>query len=329
MHWFGKKGGNPQHDQRATEADIRACFRLLLGRAPNPEEWRGHSMRVGEDLAGVVASYVNSLEFHRRGLLRRDKPARIGISDLPGFRIFTDADDAAVGRYVRDDNYEPAVTQVVRGLLAPGMGVLDLGANIGYFTMLAASIVGPSGFVMAVEPNPRNAKLLEASRRANGFDQVVVCQVAAGPEPGLLVLHTSHSNGTTSSLPSDEDALLLAETVACARPDSLLPPERRIDLIKVDVEGAEYRALLGCRATIHDHRPVIVTEFSPDLMPGISGIDGEFYLGWLQEQGYHLSIIEPDATLRPVSSITAVMAAYVAQETDHLDLVARADRCGS
>jgi FkbM family methyltransferase len=325
MHWFGKKGGILQHDRRATEADIRACFRLLLGRLPNPEEWRGHSMRVGEDLAGVVASYLNSLEFHRRGLLRHDTPAGISLSALSGFRIFTDADDAAVGRYVRDDNYEAAVTLVVRRLLAPGMGVLDLGANIGYFSMLAASIVGPSGFVMAIEPNPRNVRLLEASRRANGFDQVVVCQVAAGQEPGLLVLHTSHSNGTTSSLPSDADALLVAETVACARPDSLLPPERRIDVIKADVEGAEYRALLGCRAIIARHRPVIVTEFSPNLMPGISGIDGESYLRWLQEQGYRLWIIEPDATLRPVGSTAAVMAAYLAQGTDHLDLVARPD----
>ena len=60
------RGGMPwdaPFDPVATVDDIRACFRLLLGRNPNPEEWRGHSSRAGEPLDGVVASYAGSLEF--------------------------------------------------------------------------------------------------------------------------------------------------------------------------------------------------------------------------------------------------------------------------
>ena len=137
---------------------------------------------------------------------------------------------------------ERDVTAIFRTLLRPGMGVLDIGANIGYFALLSAAIVGPSGYVMAVEPNSRNwYRLLEASRRANRFDHLVIAQTAAGAETGLLVLHTSHFNGTTSAPPDDLGHLLGAETVACTRPDVLLPTDRRIDLIKVDVEGAETR----------------------------------------------------------------------------------------
>jgi FkbM family methyltransferase len=307
----------------ATEADIVACFRLLLGRLPHREEWIGHSHQAGRPLPDVVSAYLNSLEFSRRGLLRQDHLAEIATADLPGFRIHAAVADEAVGRHVLANAYEPDVSQVFRAILRPGMGVLDLGANIGYFAMLAASLVGPSGYVLAVEPNPSNVRLMEASRRANGFAQVTICQAAAGPQTGLLVLNASHSNGTTASLPKDLNAMLGAETVPCLRPDVLAPPGRRIDLIKVDVEGAEYRALSGCSDIITRDRPVIVSEFSPDLIEGISGVDGRFYLEWLMGFGYRLAIIEPDGSLLDAPNYAFVMDVYRDRGTDHVDIVAR------
>ncbi len=311
------------YDPLADADDIFYCFRLLLGRSPNPEEWRGHASRVGEKLDSVVASYAGSLEFSRRGLTAQDHMGGITLAELPGFRIYVAADDAAVGRHVRDDNYERDVTAVFRRLLAPGMGVLDIGANIGYFAMLSASLVGGAGHVLAIEPNPRNARMLEASRRANGFTQVTLSQTAAGPNTGLLVLHRSHSNGTTSTLPEGVAVLLDAETVPCVRPDALVSPDRRIDLIKVDVEGAEYQALLGCAGIIARDRPTIISEFSPDLMEGISGIDGRGYLKWLTGLGYELSVVEPDGSLHVARNTEDVMAAYQQRGTDHIDIVAQ------
>lgn len=306
---------------RATEADIFHCFRLLLGRLPNREEWPGHSMRVGEPLEQVVASYAGSLEFSRRGLHRSSALGEVELAELARFRIYTQADDASVGHHVREDNYETDVSAVFRHVLRPGSNVLDLGANIGYFTMLSAELVGPTGSVIAVEPNPTNARLIEASRRANGFSQVTIIQVAAGPAPGLLVLHRAHSNGTTSAPPDDVTALLDSETVGCVRADTLVPEGRRIDLIKVDVEGAEYLALSGCTGIIARDRPAIVTEFSPSLMPGISGISGRAYLDWLIGHGYRLRIVMPDGSLRTAEP-NAIMAEHAARGTDHLDLLA-------
>lgn len=306
----------------ATEADIFHCFRLLLGRHPHREEWRGHAMHAGEALDGVVASYLGSLEFACRRLLAQDHTAAVEVATLPDFRVFVAVADAAVGRHVRDDNYEPEVTAVVRRLLRPGMGVLDLGANIGYFTLLAAALVGPSGHVLAVEPNPANARLLEASRRLNGFTHVTVLQAAAGLETGLLVLHTAHSNGTTSDPPAAPEALLGATTVPCVPVDALLPAGRRIDLIKADVEGAEPKALRGCAGMILRDRPVIVSEFSPDLMPGISGVSGPEYLHWLIAQGYRLGVIEPDGCVTCAADAAAVMRAYAARSSDHIDILA-------
>lgn len=306
----------------ATADDIVACFRLLLGRKPNLEEWRGHSSRAGEDLAGVVASYVGSLEFARRNLLAPGLAGEAALAELPGFRIYTAPDDAAVGRHVGAGSYEPDVSAVFRRVLRPGMGVIDIGANIGYFSMLSASLVGPEGLVVAVEPNGANARMLEASRRVNGFENIVVVQAAAGPEVGMLVLHRSHSNGTTSALPDDAAALLRAESVACVPVDLVLPPGRRFELIKADVEGAEFKALSGCREVIARDRPIIVSEFSPGMMPGISGISGEEYLRWIMGLGYGVQVVQPDGSLGTDGSVAAVMAAYAGCGGDHIDILA-------
>jgi FkbM family methyltransferase len=308
----------------ATPSDVLACFRLLLGRMPNAEEWRGHSMRAGEPLARVVSSYLSSLEFERRGLLSRQIAEDIVPAEVQGFVVYSSLDDAAVGKYVRDNNYERDVTALFRASLGPGMSVVDIGANIGYFTLLAASLVGPQGRVLAIEPNPRNVRLLEASRRANDFRHVTIAQTAAGRETGLLVLNTSYSNGTTSDLPADLAQFFAAEAVPAMRLDSLLDRETPVDFIKVDVEGAEFNALLGGEATIRRWRPLLVSEFSPSLMPGISGISGEDYLHWLIGLGYDLSVLEPDGSLtRTGDDTNAVMHIYHSRMSDHVDIVAR------
>lgn len=325
--WFRRLLGSPPRVESrgpaATREDIAACFRLLLGREPNPEEGAGHMAQAGQPLAGVVAGYLNSLEYARRGLMQAELGAP-SLAQRDRFALYAREADEAVGRHVLHGAYEPEVDAAFRAALRPGMGVIDLGANIGYFTMLAASLVGPGGFVLAVEPNPDNASLLEASRRHNGFEQVRVAQLAAGRKIGLLALNTSHSNGTTSEAGGDAAALLRARTVACVPVCMLLDKERRIDLIKVDVEGAEYNALLGAESLLRRDRPVIISEFSPDLMPGISGIDGPGYLGWLYGLGYGIAVLHPDRGPEHTGQDAgAVMAAYARRGTDHIDLLAK------
>ncbi len=281
-------------------------------------------MRAGEPLAQVVSSYLTSLEFQRRGLLKTTGNGSITASEVQGFIIYTNDQDAAVGRHVRADNYERDVTAIFRDTLRDGMRVVDLGANIGYFTLLAASLVGPRGHVLAVEPNPRNVQMIEASRRVNSFNHVTVAPVAAGRDTGVLMLNTSYSNGTTSDAPSEIEQLFGAEVVPSLRLDTLLGADAQVDLIKVDVEGAEYNALLGGEQTIRRCRPVIVSEFSPAMMPGISRISGEDYLQWLIALDYALSVIEPDGSLTQTGrDINRVMQIYAARLSDHIDIVAQ------
>ncbi len=276
--------------------------------------------RVGEDLSSVVGSYLTSLEFSRRGLLRQNH-SDISVTELNGFKIYSSNQDLSVGRDVRAGVYESHVTNFFRRFLKPAMGVVDIGANIGYFTMLSASIVGPKGYVLAIEPNPHNAKLLEVSRRANGFEWIRVVQVAADRAPGLLALNRSHSNGMTSALDDNIDALMDCETVPGIPIDSIC--DSPVHLIKVDVEGAEYNALRGSVGIIRQYRPTIVSEFSPGMMMAISNIDGPGYLQWLLGLGYRLGVIEHDGSVADSGSDwRLIMTAYERHGADHIDIVA-------
>lgn len=231
------------YQNKTTKEDIYFCFRLLLGRNPNEEEWAGHSGRHGILLEDIVKTYLNSQEFAQRNLLKREFPEQIKKVDYGGFSMYAAEDDIAVGRQVLLKNYEPHVTQTFKKILKPDMNVLDIGANIGYFSMLAASIVGEKGLVKSVEPNMKNVLLIELNKRNNNFNNIQIIQAAANNKNDILVLKNEYSNGTCSSLPNTNNDLLNLETVGSLRLDDIV--QRKIDLIKIDVEGAELLALLG------------------------------------------------------------------------------------
>ena len=315
-----------EYQNIATAQDVFYCFRLLLGRNPNPEEWPGHSSRAGEDLENVVSSYITCREFAVRGLMNKLYQDCVEIIKLRKFSLFASREDLAVGRYVvSDHSYEPGISALLERYVQPGMAVVDIGANIGYLSMLLASLVEQSGLVIAVEPNPENVRLLEASRRANGFAQIIILEVAAGRDTGLLALNTSHSNGIAGDLPADLDALLGSRLVPCFSLDAILPTDRRISLIKLDVEGAEYNALLGFSDTISRDHPIIVSEFNPGALPGVSRCAGPDYLNFLIARGYRIAVIRPDGSENWFGDdVAGVMNAYAISGIDHIDIIASA-----
>jgi FkbM family methyltransferase len=314
-----------EHFKTATAEDIFYCFRLLLGRNPNLEEWPGHSSRAGKDLETVVSSYVTSREFAARGLLNKTYRDRVELVRFPRFSIFASDDDLAIGHHVIGGRaYEPGMAAILERYVRPDMAVVDIGANIGCLTMLLASLVGASGLVVAVEPNPENIKLLEASRRVNGFHQVAIIQAAAGRRTGILALNVSHSNGMTGELPEDVDAVFASHPVACFALDAILPRDRSFDLVKIDAEGAELNALIGFSETIDRDRPVIVSEFNPGMLPGISGCSGPEYLRFLIARGYRIGVIGHDGSETGFGDdVDGVMGAYSRSRVDHIDIIAR------
>ena len=251
-------------------------------------------------------------------VLRRFAPEPIRV-DLPDFRLFVRLDDWAVGaRIAVKRSYEPHVTRVLRSFLAPGMSVIDVGANIGYFSMLAASRVGPGGRVLAFDPSPGNVDLLNRSAAANGFTNIETCTVAVADEPGTVTFSMDDSNG---GIQRGEPGVSAVFVPAVAL-DRFLPPEQPIDLVKIDIEGCEGLAVRGMRNLLARHRPVVVTEFTPAALPRFSRMSAEEYLDLLRGLGYALRVIPLAGELAPPQDNPSILRSFVAARNDHVDLLA-------
>lgn len=300
----------------ASQDDIRNCFRLLLGREPNEEEWPGHSARAGHPLMDVVRSFANSRECADRGLfaLKLDD-SDIQFVDVLGKVVAARASDIDVGCHVVGGAYEPHITALCRNLLKPGMSVVDVGANCGYFTSLALACVGGGGLVHAIEPNPDNVRLLEMARQKNDARNVHIVAAAAGREFGTVRLYSSGSNGSVSN--KGEGGRIVAQVPL----DGLLGGVDFVDLIKINVEGYEHEVLVGAGHILKDRRPRIVFKLSPNgLAYGARGID---LCGELFRARYRIGIIASDGDVGPLTdSAVEILRAHADTGIDHIDLYA-------
>jgi FkbM family methyltransferase len=239
---------------------------------------------------------------------------------LPEFTILVRLDDWAVGaRIAVHRHYEPHVTHALRARLRPGMVVVDVGANIGYHSLLAARHVGATGTVIAFEPGADNLQLLEASAEINGFRQIRTHRLAVSDGDGEVWFRRDDSNGVVDRGDLGPSAI----RVPAVTLDHRLRDEPRIDLIKIDVEGAEGRVVRGMAALLDRHRPSLVTEFSPDALPQFSGMTAQGFLDLLRQHRYDLRVIPHRGSIRAAPQDDFdILRAFEASGSDHLDLVA-------
>ena len=183
--------GRPRHP--------RGRHRLLPtapGAPPDADGAAHYRQRLSSDHVSVhelVEEFLGSVEFARAHALGRpgDRRAHEVVDTCEGFRIHVDPTDYAVGRTLaRTGSYEPDVSATLRPCSAQGATFVDIGANIGWFSLLGASLVGAAGRVVAIEPNPRNVALLRQSAKDNGFDNIEVIAVALSERPGAVALET-------------------------------------------------------------------------------------------------------------------------------------------
>lgn len=174
-----------------------------------------------------------------------------------GCRAYIDTRSRDVGVHlIHSGTWETAYTEAFKRLLRPGDKVLDVGANLGWYALVAAPIVGPGGRVFAVEPNPGLARLVYDSLRTNGFGPFSrVFQVAVGDAPGVVDLFArSDMPGGAFIRPAEYDVPnppKAAVRVASVPLDDLLAAEAGpIDVVKMDVEGWEGMAIRGMRRVL-------------------------------------------------------------------------------
>jgi FkbM family methyltransferase len=211
---------------------------------------------------------------------------------LDGFSLLVDRADASVSTVIMaTGTWEPHVTKQLRRLLAPGMTMVDVGANVGFHTFLGAALVGPTGRVIAIEPSSENCRLLLLNRLLNGADHVQVLPVALDCAPGLVQLGAG-IGANANLIPADEGLLASGrgEMVYATRLDDTVSDP--VHVIKMDVEGAEHRVLVGAAQTIARNRPTIIMEYSCEMTERVSGVDPSLPLDWLFDRGYRLHVID-------------------------------------
>jgi FkbM family methyltransferase len=212
-----------------------------------------------------------------RRLLRPMQAADTAISQGPGSGLRFRSAGGFPGRAV--GMIEPEVQSTLDDLITPGDAFYDLGANVGFFTLLGARLVGPSGHVIAVEPQPAAVEGLRHNVELNGFRNVTVIEAAVSDVPGQSEFHVSGEGilewgalgPGSGGVPTFEvrvttvDALLSAE--------SLPPPS----VVKLDVEGAEAGALRGMTETLTQHRPRLICEIHGTLDEVVAVLESAAY----------------------------------------------------
>jgi FkbM family methyltransferase len=229
---------------------------------------------------------------------------RIVVNGMP---MWVDTRDRVIATHLLGDEvWEPLETAAFLAYAQEGMCVFDVGANIGYYTLLAARAVGPSGRVYAFEPEPHNFELLTRNVAENGFTNVRPVNAAVSNRAGVVRLHLDDANfGAHSfdpgSVRNSSGRSVEAETVQL---DDFADEARAFAgvLVKVDVQGAEGLVVEGGRRLLALPKVTAFMEFWPEALARAQA-DAARVLADLENLGFRFEDIEsPEAkrrSLRP------------------------------
>jgi FkbM family methyltransferase len=296
-----QESAHPTADDRISAEHVRWAYRILLDREPENARVIEEKIRAWPTTRELRVDFLTSPEFRSKNpdLAWSTEPAVV-IKELPGGgRLFVDLSDYVIGLEIAKDRFEPAETTFVRQVVQPGDVVLDIGANIGYFTIVMAAAVGPTGHVYAFEPLPRNAEFVRRSCQESGFlDRVTLLPVAVGREPGRLGLtfarQSLNSGGAylvpSETEPTDTHEVLEVEVTTL----DTLDLRRPVRFIKIDIEGAEPQALAGAARLVHEDRPIILSELHPEQLRNVSGVSPAQFLRDLTQRGYTCRLLGPE-----------------------------------
>jgi FkbM family methyltransferase len=184
---------------------------------------------------------------------------------LAHYKFFTDTRDIGFATHLLTDGYwEMWLTQFMAKIVTEGMLVLDVGANFGYYSVLMADLVGPDGKLIAVEPNPSAARAAEASLSVNGFgSRSTVIQAAASDTAGTSTFCVPRTEPKNATMVPEGHTQADAEifTVPTVTLDEVCR-DQRVDFIKIDAEGGEYRIFKGMQMILRRDRPKLILEFN-------------------------------------------------------------------
>jgi FkbM family methyltransferase len=204
--------------------------------------------------------------------------------------------------------WEPLETKLFARVLRPGDHVVDVGANIGWFSLLAARLVGPAGRVHSFEANRATFDLLQTNLALNACTNITAHCVAVGEENGLARIAPREAGNAGAD--GVELASSGVDTVPLVRLDAVLG-EARLRLIKLDIEGWEAKALRGAEGLLRrGDAPDLVFEFTPEFLSA-AGDDPRELVAWLEGLGYLVRVVDKAGMHAPDDALYTRRQSYL------------------
>jgi len=218
--------------------------------------------------------------------------ARIRAGALRGRRWVI----ASGSRFVKG-TYEPIQSEAFQRLIRPGSVVFDVGAHVGYYSVLSSILAGPRGQVVAFEPLPANLKYLRRHLRLNGCDNVRVLTNCVGNGSSIARFDDSHGTGVGHLASKGTLEVQVRSLDEMVESGELPVPQ----FIKIDVEGAELLVLSGAERLLRQHHPILILSTHGDDLDRAC-------LKRLSELGYDVEHLEADVLVARLKLATAIAA---------------------
>lgn len=318
-------------DSPGLEPFVTQLYRLLLDREPDASGFSGavKALRTGAMTRGQLArAFASSPEIlatnpeyrsqvmQSLGVLETPDADRRDIVSTPsaGCLFLIPRDTIFHRELTSPEGYEPWILPYFLDCCREGMNILDIGASWGAFALPAAKRVGPTGRVFAVEVSAANCRDLLRSARASDVSNVEILPFGVSDRLGSELMPRKgfeNNNTIASGLEVGSDRLDDYEFVPVLPIDALRERLPRIDIVKMDIEGMEHRAVLGAVNFLREQKPLLFSEYSPEFQSRGSGVSGAAFLNLVQGFGYEIEILHRNRPRERLRLPTAEAADHV------------------
>jgi len=217
-----------------------------------------------------------ALRFMRSYYYGKSKERKLDLSkehvvEVNGYKLNLIPNDRGISlELLKFNSHEPLSTELISNELQKGMTCLDIGGNIGYYTLLESQRVGENGKVICIEPSPLNFRYLKKNLEIQNTSNVESHNFACGNIDGEINFLISKNSNTCRTIPKEEpipegEKII---TVPVKKLDTFLEenPLSKIDFLRTDVEGYELQVFEGAKKTIKKFKPMIQIEVHPDYL---------------------------------------------------------------
>ena len=322
-------GEGPVSAEALAVSVVEFVYRTKLGRAPWPSDiaYQKEFLLSGASTVEAFDALVGSVPEAQEHRSRATSAVAREKFEVHGCDFLIPAQSALAGALRDPRGYEPWVLPAFLGLCRPGMTVVDTGAKWGIYALPAARHVGATGKVFALDALPENARVVLDNALRNGIANLEVLTASVSDRFGMAAVPRHRLQDADVHVVDRNEADPSGgewDPVSTIPLDAMRIELGRVDLMRLDAGGGEYRACMGALSLLREDRPIVFMAFRHALPNGGSGADPVSTLHVFLDLGYHFEVLHAD---RPAERIIATRSetiervlAYAKDASSHIDL---------